>query len=72
MVLVSIPEDSEFEVQEDYYKLHILVYSSKQPKIFNENHIFKLLNFQEQITPENVQFNVGDCLYSALLGENRT
>jgi len=29
MVLVSIPEDSEFEVQEDYYKLHILVYSSK-------------------------------------------
>lgn len=29
MIILSIPEHSDFEVQEDYYKLHILVHSSK-------------------------------------------
>lgn len=70
-LLVSIPRDTKYYVEEDFAKRHILVSLNKAPSLYNENHVLKSINLLQEVNQDNVEESVGTYLFQALLKEKR-
>ncbi len=71
-VILSIPEESEVVVQENFMKNHILVETNVLPILYSDNHVFAdSMKLQENFTDESIENAFGESkIYWEILNDS--